>query len=343
MRLTGVWSMQLLSQLLDLAKKHPARIVVCEADDPRILTAAHRAHQAGVAKMYLVGSTEAIYSTAESLQLNLDGMQLEDPATSSKRDKLAEALAAKRRHKGMTREQAWDALADPLCFATMLVHCGDADGSVAGAVYSTADVVRSALQLIGKAPTTELVSSFFLMLFTKSHHPSQTGVIFSDCGLVIDPDEKELAAIALAAVDSAKLLLQTEPRVAMLSFSTARSASHPAVTKVVNAAQRVKAVLPNLAIDEDIQFDAAIVPEVAAKKLKNSSVNGMANVFIFPNLEAGNIGYKIAERLGGVMAIGPLIQGLAKPANDLSRGCSAEDAFYVIAITSLQAHHKAQT
>lgn len=343
MRLNGVWSMQLLNQLLDLAKKHPARIVVCEADDPRILTAAHRAHQAGVAKMLLIGPAAAIHSTAQSLQLNLDGMQLEDPATSSKRDRLAEALAEKRRHKGMTPEQAWDALADPLCFATMLVHCGYADGSVAGAVYSTADVVRSALQLIGKAPATQLVSSFFLMLFNKSHHPSQTGVIFSDCGLVIDPDEKELAAIALAAVDSARLLLQTEPRVAMLSFSTARSASHPAVTKVVNAAQRVKAALPDLAIDEDIQFDAAIVPEVAAKKLKNSSVNGMANVFIFPNLEAGNIGYKIAERLGGVMAIGPLIQGLTKPANDLSRGCSAEDAFYVIAITSLQAQHKAQT
>lgn len=332
--------MQLLDRLIVLSKKSPARIVVCEAHDPRILTAAYQAQEQGVAKMILVGPQAPIQETAAQLKLDISALTIEDPALSEKKPELALQLAKKRAHKGMSIEAANTALTEPLHFATMLVHCGYADGSVAGAVYSTADVVRCALQMIGKAPNTTLVSSFFLMLLNKAHHPTQTGVIFSDCGLVIDPNEEELADIALAAVDSARLLLQEEPRVAMLSFSTASSAKHPSVTKVVNAAQRVKAAQPDLAIDEDIQFDAAIIPEVAAKKLKHSTVNGMANVFIFPNLEAGNIGYKIAERLGGVTAIGPLIQGLAKPANDLSRGCSTEDAFNVIAITSLQAQNR---
>ncbi|MCQ9615721.1 phosphate acetyltransferase [Paenalcaligenes niemegkensis] len=329
--------MQLLDQLIDLVKKSPARIVVCEADDARILAAAHLANQQGIAKMILVGDTSRIQETARRLQLDIHDLSIEDPALSEKRPELARALVKRRASKGMNEEKAQAALNDPLCFATMLVHCEYADGSVAGAVYSTADVVRSALQLIGKAPGVTLVSSFFLMLLNKEHHPIQKGIIFSDCGLVVDPSEEELAAIAIAAVQSARLLLQTEPRVAMLSFSTSNSATHPAVTKVVRAAQRVKAAIPTLAIDEDVQFDAAIIPEIAARKLKNSAVNGLANVFIFPNLEAGNIGYKIAERLGGVTAIGPLLQGLDKPANDLSRGCSTEDVFYVIAITSLQA------
>lgn len=328
--------MQLLNQIIESAKQVSARIVVSEANDARVLSAAHKAQQQGIAQVILVGDTTAIQATATTLQLNLSELHIEDPALSDKREVLCQALVAKRAKKGMTIEKAHIALNDPLCFANMLVHCDYADGSVSGAVYSTADVVRSALQLIGKAPDSNLVSSFFLMLLDKPHHPVQGGVIFSDCGLVIDPDEEELAEIAIAATKSARALLQTEPRVAMLSFSTSGSAKHPAVTKVVHAAKRVKVALPDLAIDEDIQFDAAIIPAIAAKKLKDSNVNGQANVFIFPSLEAGNIGYKIAERIGGATAIGPLLQGLAKPANDLSRGCSAEDIFCVLAVTSLQ-------
>lgn len=332
--------MQLLERLIQSAKQSPARIVVCEATDPRILQAAHQAQQQGIAQMILVGDRNQITHTANQLQLDISNIEIEDPATSAKKNALCSALVKKRAHKGVTEEKAQTALLDPLCFASMLVQCGYADGSVAGAVYSTANVVRSALQYIGQAQDADLVSSFFLMLLNLPHHPVQKGVIFSDCGLIIDPTEEQLAAIALAAVKSAQTLLQTEPRVAMLSFSTAGSARHPFVTKVVHAAQRVKAALPDLAIDEDVQFDAAIIPEIAAKKLKNSAVKGEANVFIFPDLNAGNIGYKIAERLGGAQAIGPLLQGLAKPANDLSRGCSVQDIFSVIAITTLQAQSR---
>lgn len=335
--------MQLLNHLIHAAKKNPARIVVCEAEDPRILTAACRAHQHGLAYMTLVGNSEAIKQRAAEHYLDIQDLIIEDPSTSKKRPELEQALIAHRAHKGMTAEKAHQALNDPLCFGTMLAHCGYADGAVAGAIYSTADVVRSALQLIGKAPEASLVSSFFLMFLDKDHHPTRNGVIFTDCGLVIDPNEEELAAIAIAAAENARYLLHVEPRIAMLSFSSGGSAQHPAVTKVINAAQRVKAALPGVAIDEDVQFDAAIIPEIAAKKLKNSQVKGQANVFVFPNLEAGNIGYKIAERLGGATAIGPLLQGLAKPINDLSRGCSTEDVYCVIAITSLQAHMRKNT
>lgn len=333
--------MQLNPQLIDASTIRPARIVVCEPEDPRILSAAYHAQQLGIAAMTLVGNPEKIRETAASLSLDIRHLPIENPTTSNKRGRLVQALHAKRAHKGMTLEAARQFISDPLCFANMLVATGEVEGSVAGAVYCTADVVRSALQLIGKKKDTPIVSSFFLMLFHLAQHDEPIKAIFSDCGLVIEPTEEELAAIAIAAVDSAKMLLPVPPRVAMLSFSTGRSADHPCVTKVVNAAQRVKAALPDLAIDEDIQFDAAIVPEVAARKLKHSTVNGMANVFIFPNLEAGNIGYKIAERLGGAKAVGPIIQGLAKPANDLSRGCSPEDVLNVIAITSIQAQHLA--
>lgn len=332
--------MKLLDNLMTTAKKNPARIVVSEATDPRVLAAAQKAHAQGVAQMILVGDSNEIQQAAAQLALNIDDLTIEDPMTSTKKDQLQEALVTLRSAKGMTAEKASVQIQDPLCFANMLVHCNYADGSVSGAVYSTANVVRSALQLIKKSENASIVSSFFLMLLDKPHHPYQGGIIFSDCGLVIDPDEAQLAEIAISASHSARTLLQAEPRIAMLSFSTAGSAHHPTVTKVIHAAKRVKAALPDIAIDEDVQFDAAFVPEVAAKKLKDSSVKGLANVFIFPNLEAGNIGYKIAERLGGAVAIGPLLQGLSKPANDLSRGCSTDDVFYVITLTSLQAQNR---
>lgn len=225
----------------------------------------------------------------------------------------------------------------PLCFANLLVDLGYAHGSVAGAVNNTADVVRSAIQVIGVSPKAKLVSSFFLMIMCQPFHQLKGGIIFSDCELVIEPNAEELADIAMAAARNAQTLLGQEPKVAMLSFSTNGSAKHSAVDKVVHASNIVKAAMPDLAIDADVQLDAAIVADIAEKKGPNSKVKGQSNVLIFPNLEAGNIGYKLPERMAQASAIGPLLQGLAKPANDLSRGCSANDIFLVIAVTVVQA------
>ncbi|PML75371.1 phosphate acetyltransferase, partial [Vibrio sp. 10N.261.52.A1] len=259
------------------------------------------------------------------------------PQTSALKVVLAERLYELRKAKGMTYEDALEKVKDPLIFANLMVREGLVDGTVNGAVYTTSDVVRAALQIIGPAPDSELVSSFFLMMLCEPFHNLKGGLIFSDCGLVINPNETELASIAVAASQSAQALLMEEPKLAMLSFSTNGSAKHESVDKVRSAAQIVKQRCPGIAVDQDVQLDAAIVTEIAAKKLPDSEVKGQSNVLIFPNLEAGNIGYKLAERLGGAVAIGPLLQGLNQPANDLSRGCCAEDIFNVIAVTAVQA------
>nr|WP_298374691.1 phosphate acetyltransferase [uncultured Halomonas sp.] len=329
--------MQVLDNIMERARKARKRIVLCEGDDPRVLEAAVRAAQDGIADISLVGERAGIEATAADNNLSLDDITLIDPAESSLTSSLVDALYQLRHKKGMTHERAEHEVQKPLVFADLMVHLGHADGSVAGAVHTTADVVRSAIQVVGVKPGAKLVSSFFLMVMEEAHHPRQGGMIFSDCGLVIDPKAEELAEIAKAAADSARALLGEEPKVAMLSFSTNGSAKHAAVDKVVEAARQVKADRPELAIDEDIQLDAAIVPEIASRKLPDSRVKGEANVLIFPDLEAGNIGYKLAERIGGAKAIGPMLQGLAKPANDLSRGCSADDVYHVIAVTAVQA------
>ncbi|MBB3189965.1 phosphate acetyltransferase [Halomonas cerina] len=329
--------MKALNQILERARRDPRRIVLCEGQDERVLQAAVKAAEDGIARILLVGNWATMAEGARELGVSLSGVELIDPVDSPLTETLAEALFTLRKKKGMTREQAQAAIREPLCFANMLVREGHADGSVAGAVHTTADVVRTAIQLLGLAPGSKLVSSFFLMMLCKPFHNLKGGMIFSDCGLVIDPDAEQLAHIAMAAADSARALLNEEPRVAMLSFSTSGSAQHGNVEKVVQAARSVKARRPGLAIDEDVQLDAAIVAEIAARKLPDSQVRGNANVLIFPDLEAGNIGYKLAERIGGAEAIGPLLQGLAKPANDLSRGCSVEDIYHVIAVTTVQA------
>ncbi|MFG6179573.1 phosphate acetyltransferase [Halomonas sp. THAF12] len=329
--------MKALNQILERARRSPRRIVLCEGEDERVLRAAVKAAEDGIAHVILVGHWAAMAEVARTEGLGLSGVELIDPADSPLAAPLAEALFALREKKGMTREQAAAAVREPLCFANMLVREGHADGSVAGAVHTTADVVRSAIQLLGLAPGSQLVSSFFLMMLCQPFHSLKGGMIFSDCGLVIDPDADQLGQIAMAAADSAEALLGEEARLAMLSFSTSGSARHGNVDKVVQAARGVKAARPGLAIDEDVQLDAAIVAEIAQRKLPDSKVKGNANVLIFPDLEAGNIGYKLAERIGGAEAIGPLLQGLARPANDLSRGCSADDIYHVIAVTTVQA------
>ncbi len=334
--------MKAILRIIDRARAAPRRIVLCEAEDPRILQAAQRATQEGIARIVLVGNTRQINAAAAIHGIGLDGMTLVDPATSALTPSFAQQLLALRQKKGMTLDEAKRAVLDPLCFANLMVRLGHADGSVAGAGHTTADVVRNAIQLVGLAPGFRLVSSFFLMMLCEPFHTLKGGLIFSDCGLVVDPDADALADIAMAAADSARTLLMEEPRVAMLSFSTSGSASHAAVDKVVAATERVRAQRPGLAIDGDVQLDAAIVAEIAARKVAHSQVNGHANVLVFPSLEAGNIGYKLAERVGGAKAIGPMLQGLNKPANDLSRGCSADDVFHVIAVTVVQSQATAE-
>ncbi|WP_104204925.1 phosphate acetyltransferase [Billgrantia saliphila] len=329
--------MKALYRILERARQTPKRIVLCEGEDVRVIHAAIKAAEDGIAHIILVGERDKIKSLSIQHELNLQLVEVIDPADSPLTGDLQKALYMLRGEKGMTREEAETAVYVPLCFANLLVREGYADGSVAGAVYTTADVVRTAIQIIGIAPEFRIVSSFFLMMLCKPFHKMKGGMIFSDCGLVIEPNAYQLAEIAMSAADSAEALLNEEARVAMLSFSTGGSAAHGNVDKVVQAARNVKAQRPELAIDEDVQLDAAIVAEISERKLPYSKVRGNANVLIFPDLEAGNIGYKLAERIGGAEAIGPLLQGLAKPANDLSRGCSVGDIYNVIAVTSVQA------
>lgn len=333
--------MRALTRIIEQARAAPRRIALSEGEDLRVLEAAARATAEGIARITLVDAGAVAQAAAQRAGIDLAGIELLDPATSPRRQELADLLFSLRRHKGMTPAQAFAAVAQPLLAANLLVKAGHADGTVNGAVCTTADVVRTAIQVIGVQPGIKLVSSFFLMMLCEPFHSLKGGLIFSDCALVIDPDAAELSKIAMAAADSARNLLMEEPRVAMLSFSTSGSAMHPAVDKVVEASRRVKVLRPELRIDEDVQLDAAIVAEIANRKQPESQVNGKANVLVFPNLEAGNIGYKLAERVGGAVAIGPLLQGLGKPANDLSRGCNANDVFNVIAVTVVQAQNAA--
>ncbi|MEX0351155.1 MAG: phosphate acetyltransferase [Paracoccaceae bacterium] len=335
--------MKPLRTILGAATSSDKIIALAEGDDPRVVEGAVKARAEGIARIILVGEQDKVSALlAAQGASELDGIEIHDPATSSHAEDFAQALFELRQHKGMTPEQAQVQVTQRLVYAAMLVRQGLADGTVGGAVETTSNTVRAALQIIGKAPEAAMVSSFFLMLYCKDHHEVKGAHIFSDCGLVVDPDAAQMAEIARSSAASYHALTGEVPRVAMLSFSTAGSADHPRVSKVVEATNLVKAAEPDLLIDGELQFDAAFVPEVAAKKAANSPLEGQANVFVFPNLDAGNLGYKIAQRIGGVEAIGPVLQGLAKPANDLSRGCSAEDVLHMIAVTAVQAEN-AQT
>lgn len=332
--------MKAIERILQQAHLDRQRVILSESEDPRVLNAARMAVDRQLAYIILVGDEKRISDAAQKHHVSLAGIHIVSPEVSPLRELLAERLYLLRKAKGMSLNDALKQVQDPLIFANLMVREGLGDGTVNGAVCTTSDVVRSALHIIGPAPNCELVSSFFLMMLCEPFHNLKGGLIFSDCGLVIDPNKKELAAIALAASNSAKTLLMDEPRVAMLSFSTNGSAKHECVDKVRAAAQIVKQRRPDIAVDQDVQLDAAIVREIAEKKLPDSQVKGQSNVLIFPNLEAGNIGYKLAERLGGAVAIGPLLQGLNQPANDLSRGCSTEDILHVIAVTAVQAQQR---
>lgn len=315
-----------------------ATIALSEGSDPRIVTGGLAAVKAGMADVILVGPAADVRAElAAQGAREGGGITVHDPATSELTEGFAAAYLDLRKHKGVDEAAARAAVATPLVHAAMLVREGHAAGTVGGAVATTSDVVRTAIQIIGKAPDAALVSSFFLMYPPENATEHGRVMLYSCSGLVIDPTAEEMAAIAAQSAASYRALVRDEPRIAMLSFSTKGSARHARVDKVARAVELLKAEHPELTVDGEMQFDAAFVPAVGQSKAPGSDVAGHANVMIFPNLDAGNIAYKITQRLGGYTAIGPVLQGLAKPANDLSRGCVAGDVTEMIAVTVLQA------
>jgi phosphate acetyltransferase len=329
--------MKILNHIIKQACAKSNSIVLAEGDDIRVIEAAVRATREGIAKCVLIGDPETIGSLAHEAGISLGDIRIEDPESSTRTAGYAQNLLDLRAKKGMTMEQSQQLVLDQLHFANLMVRAGDADGTIAGARYTSGDCVRAALQIIGVAPGINTVSSFFLMIFEAEHHEPKQAMLFADCALVVDPSAEQLADIAIATTQSAQRLLERDPSVAMLSFSTNGSADHPMVDKVREATELVRKSSPQLAIDGDIQLDAALVPSIVERKMPDSKTRGNANVLIFPDLNSANIGYKIAQRLGGAIAIGPIMQGLNHPANDLSRGCSADDVYYLIAMTVVQA------
>ena len=329
---------QFLDNLMARAKERGKTIALAEGFDIRACKAAEMLTKDGICKVVLIGDENE--ARAKFPEVNFDGVKFENPATSENLEKYANMLFELRKAKGMTLENARQIVStNNMFYACVALKCGDVDGVVGGAVFSSADVSRAAFQVVKAAPGISSVSSCFVMIPPEEgfKYASAPAYIFADCAVIPYPTEDQLADIVIAANDSAKNIIGIEPKIAMLSFSTKGSANHEAVDKVRNAYNKVKESHPEINVDGEMQFDASLVPSVGKQKAPTSTVAGEANVFVFPNLDAGNIGYKIAQRLGNFMAVGPIMQGLALPVNDLSRGCSAEDIAAVAAITALQA------
>ncbi len=313
-------------------------IVLPETNDKRTLIAASHIIQEGIANIIMVGDEEKIMDGAGWLEVELDGVTVVNPQTSELTEKYVNLLYETRKAKGMTIEKAREVLhKDYLTYGVMMVKANDADGMVAGACHATADTLRPALQILKTAPGVKLVSGFFIMDVPDCNYGEHGTFLFADCGLNQDPTAEELAAIAESSAKSFQTLVGAKPIIAMLSHSTKGSAKHPLVDKVVEATRIAKEQYPYLCIDGELQTDAALVPSVAKSKAPGSEVAGKANVLVFPNLDCGNIGYKLVQRLGKAEAYGPMLQGIAKPVNDLSRGCSWEDIVGVVALTAVQA------
>ncbi len=328
--------MNVLEQIKAKAKALQKTIVLCEGEDKRVVKAAADATKEGVAKIVLLGNPEQIKK--DNPEVDLTGVEIVNSLTSDKLATYNAKLCEIRASKGMTPDQAAKLLQDGTYFGAMMLKMGDVDGLVSGACHSTANTLRPGLQIIKTAKGASAVSSFNLMICPEQGNPYCPDglVVFADCGLNPTYTSEGLADLAIATAQSAKAIAGIEPRVAMLSFSTKGSAKHDNVTLVAEATKIAKEKAPDLKLDGELQFDAAIVPSVASLKAPDSDVAGKANVFVFPDLQAANIGYKIAERLGGFMAVGPICQGFAKPLNDLSRGCKSEDIVAAVAITALQ-------
>jgi len=331
--------MHLVDQIKAKARQNLQTVVLPEGYDDRMVEASAKIVTDGLANVALLGNVEALTAKASEMGVSLDGVTLIDPKTSDLLEGYADELVELRKKKGLTKAEAIELLTgeDNLYFGSMMVHKGDAGGAVAGAYNTTGDVLRAAFQVIGTAPGMKTVSSVFLMV-TKTPEFGENGVLcFADCAVNPNPNAQALAEIAVSTAASCKSFLGVEAKVAMLSFSTKGSAKHEDCDKVLKALEIAKELAPDLAIDGELQADAALLPKVGEKKAPGSTVAGKANTIVFPDLDAGNIGYKLVERLAGAEAVGPIVQGLAKPVNDLSRGCSVDDIVSVSAITAVQA------
>ena len=329
--------MSFIERIKERARTEIKTIVLPEATDSRILEAAQIVKNEGYAKIILIGDEEKVKEIANDKGINIENIQIVNPLKDKKTEEYANALYELRKSKGMTEEQAHQLILDPVYFGMMMVKLNEADGLVSGAAHSTSDTLRPALQILKTAPGTKLVSAFFIMVVPNCEYGSNGTFIFADSGLNEEPDSDKLSEIAISSSKSFEQLIGEKAKVAMLSYSTYGSAHSASTEKIIEATRLVKEKAPELVVDGELQLDAAIVPEVAEFKAKGSPLKGRANVLIFPDLSAGNIGYKLVQRLAKAEAYGPLCQGIAKPVNDLSRGCSSQDIAGVVAITAVQA------
>lgn len=332
--------MSFIEEMKQRAKKELKTIILPEATDIRVLKATETVLNEGYAKIILIGNKQDIVSKAKENNINIEGATIINPINSEKSEQYANTLYELRKNKGMTLEEAQNLIQNSVYYGMMMIKMGEADGLVSGAAHSTADTLRPALQILKTAPNTKLVSAFFIMVVPNCEYGEKGTFIFADSGLNENPDAEALSEIAISSSKSFKTLIGNNPKVAMLSYSTYGSAKSASTEKMIEAAKLVKEKEPGLLVDGELQLDAAIVPSVAEFKAPNSPLKGQANILVFPDLGAGNIGYKLVQRFAKAEAYGPLCQGIAKPVNDLSRGCSSDDIVGVVAITAVQAQEQ---